>query len=1232
MTAATSPQNTKRGVSLATLAFVAMLMVGQTAPMEYIRDASLDYGSVSYDTVDLDVTENTDTTVTIDLASTVSNADDCKMYASGVDDKDNLLFSTPVSGTAFEVTMASTALDYENPLDADGDNTFQFDVKAVCPGNVASTQTYSVHITNTVFAFDGPATASVAEDAASGDSVWSTTSMDDTTDNCAITAGDDDGNFDIDAETCAITISDDAALDFETEPSITLTVTASTFGDLESDTMDVAVSVTDVDEAPVGDLVITGTLTEDEVVTADSSGVSDEDGIDMSTATYQWYSGSAAVAGATASTYTLANSDTGQAMQVSMTYDDDSGRSTTVLSAASAAVTGVDDNDPVSTTIPDQAVLEDASTDIDVSGYFSDDDPDATLTFSMTGADFATIDPSTGIITAAPEQADVGDNTVIVSATDDGASPLANNVGTTTSQSFNLAVVNVNDDFGLGDYTLSVFGDVHDGSELSLGYDDTVTTTLCDITNPMFNGGELCSVTVPSGVTATMTFGDTTFYQSEFALGVYDAATLGLISSYGASDSPASLPSGDYILQITDQYDDGDGYLTVTYDSISTLALDTTLIEDGDGLGTLSYQWYADGTAIDGATSSTFTPDANDLDLIGNTYTVEISQTDGMGTDESMMSSSSDALTLNPAGDLDGDGVTNDVDTDVDGDGTDNGDDAFEFDEHAWDDTDGDGMADVLDSSLTTVTTPVVTLCDITNPSGNGGASCTFTVPAGVTTNPVSFGDTTIYQSEFSMTVDDGTTTTSYGAGDADFTLSEGTYTISIDDTYDDGDGYVIVDYDDDPITVAASETPYGTTLDTDDDNDGTPDVDDAFPLDATEDTDADGDGIGANTDQVENDECYSLDTDGDGFPDEGTGVADCTPTLVEDSDDDGDGITNADDCDVSDATQMYDTDGDGVCDSVDDDDDDDGVADWYDDYPLDDSAQYDADGDGFSNTIDADDDNDGVTDDLDDDTDGDGYNNTDQGDGIVDWAPGDPDEWVDTDGDGLGDNYDTDDDNDDVLDVDDGCPLDDGASLDSDGDGHCDATTDDDDDDDGVLDVDDDFPLDPHASVDTDGDGDADSLDPNLPTEDDYSTDDLLSFSNTGSSAYREFTIPSTAVYGTLTYGDTTTWTSEFSMQLFSGTIAGGYSLIAEYGHGDGDVTLTPGDYIVQLSDSYGDGGGTASVTYTYVSGSQPAQSTPFGTDLDHDDDDDGTLDTDDAFPLDECADTDTDGDRRSR
>ena len=76
-----------------------------------------------------------------------------------------------------------------------------------------------------------------------------------------------------------------------------------------------------------------GIPTEGETLTADSSGVSDEDGMNMTTATYQWYSGGAPVVGATASTYTITNSDTGKLIQVSMTYDDSVGRSTTLLSA-----------------------------------------------------------------------------------------------------------------------------------------------------------------------------------------------------------------------------------------------------------------------------------------------------------------------------------------------------------------------------------------------------------------------------------------------------------------------------------------------------------------------------------------------------------------------------------------------------------------------------------------------------------------------------------------------------------------------------------------------------------------------------------------------------------------------------------------------------------------------------------------------------------------------------------
>ena len=980
-----------------------------------------------------------------------------------------------------------------------------------------------------------------------------------------------------------------------------------------------------------------GSPTEGETLTADSSGVSDEDGMNTTDATYQWYSGGAPITGATSSTYTLRNSDTGQLIQVSMTYDDTAGRSTTVLSANTTTVGGTDTNDPVSSEIPNQVVLEDATTTIDVSGYFSDADPDAVLSYAITGASFATIN-STGVISASPVQADVthistgaiqlteqsvqaatvtstnetGVTTTLctlsvlggVAASDTctatvptgstgevvwttttstasmvildststevynsaaaGSFALAAGAydltmtesspstdtfasnqatvtvtdqdGTATSQTFYMNVTNVNDAFSLGDKTLIVKGDVYDGSSLEAGYADNVVTTTCDSGGPItISATYSCTITVPAG--ASMTFSLSTYYSYLYASGTlttptgttvsFPSYTFGVSGTYGPYTD-----AGDYVFALG-----GDGgYPTatvsaeITQSSILALASDSPLITDGDGVGTIAYQWYADGTAIAGATSATYTPEANNLSLIGTTYSVELSQTDSMGTAETMMSSSSAALALNPAGDLDGDTITNDVDTDVDGDGyhaTDQGDglvDAFVLDAHAWADNDNDGAADSLAPSLGAVTV-----------------------------------------------------------------------------------------------------SPYGTANDTDDDNDGTPDATDAFPFDATEDTDADGDGIGANTDDLENDACYSVDTDGDGFPDAGTGVAGCNPTLVEDSDDDADGIANADDCNVSNATQMYDTDGDGICNSVDTDDDGDGVADWYDDYPLDGDAQYNADGDAFNNTADADDDNDGITDDLDADDDGDGYNDT------IDWAPGDPDEWVDSDGDGLGDNYDTDDDDDGVLDGADGCPTDPGASLDSDGDGLCDATLDNDDDNDGVLDVNDAFSLDPDASADFDMDGKADTLNPNLPTEDDYTSVELGTMGlASGSQAVFQYTVPSDVYEVTIsfTYGS-------YAYETTVGIQAPGDTQATAIASGSTGTTITstytqPGVYIVIILDSWGDGcnGCTGTASYTYVSGSQEAQSTPYGTMLDNDDDNDGTDDDVDAFPLYACAATDTDGD----
>ena len=65
------------------------------------------------------------------------------------------------------------------------------------------------------------------------------------------------------------------------------------------------------------------------------------------------------------------------------------------------------------------------------------------------------------------------------------------------------------------------------------------------------------------------------------------------------------------------------------------LTADTVGIADADGLGTLSYQWLADGTAISGATSSTYTLTASE---VGDAISLTVTFTDNEGYSESLTS------------------------------------------------------------------------------------------------------------------------------------------------------------------------------------------------------------------------------------------------------------------------------------------------------------------------------------------------------------------------------------------------------------------------------------------------------------------------------------------------------------------------------------------------------------------------------------------------------------------
>ena len=75
-----------------------------------------------------------------------------------------------------------------------------------------------------------------------------------------------------------------------------------------------------------------------ETLTADTSGISDEDGLDNVSFSYQWLADDTATQGATNSTYTLANADEGNAIKVQVTFTDDADNEETLTSTATVAV------------------------------------------------------------------------------------------------------------------------------------------------------------------------------------------------------------------------------------------------------------------------------------------------------------------------------------------------------------------------------------------------------------------------------------------------------------------------------------------------------------------------------------------------------------------------------------------------------------------------------------------------------------------------------------------------------------------------------------------------------------------------------------------------------------------------------------------------------------------------------------------------------------------------------
>ena len=126
---------------------------------------------------------------------------------------------------------------------------------------------------------------------------------------------------------------------------------------------------------------IAGTARVGETLTADTSGISDADGLGNATFSYQWLADDADISGATGNTYTLAAADQGKAVKVRASFTDDAGNDETLTSAATDAVAA-----PVFIAGASDPSYAEHGTDI-VAAYTASDPGNEGIEWSISGTD-----------------------------------------------------------------------------------------------------------------------------------------------------------------------------------------------------------------------------------------------------------------------------------------------------------------------------------------------------------------------------------------------------------------------------------------------------------------------------------------------------------------------------------------------------------------------------------------------------------------------------------------------------------------------------------------------------------------------------------------------------------------------------------------------------------------------------------------------------------------------------
>jgi hypothetical protein len=389
-------------------------------------------------------------------------------------------------------------------------------------------------------------------------------------------------------------------------------------GTSESVLSTASAAVTNTNDPVSGAVLITGTATQGQVLTADATGLSDPDGVGAFS--YQWKADGTPISGATGSTYALTQAEVGKTITVTASYTDGGGTVESVQSSATSAVANVND-DPTGTVTITGTVRQGETVTANVSAL-ADADGLGTLSYQWK-ADGTDISGATGS-TYTLTQDEVGKVVTVTVSYTDGGSTAESVLSTATA-----AVENVNDN---PTGTVTITGTPTQGQTL------TATNTLADADGL----GTLSYVWKAGGAVITGATASTyTLTQAE----VGKAITVEI--SYTDNEGTAETVASTATAAVANVNDDPTGSVTITGTASEgeVVTANTSALADADGLGTLIYQWKADGTDITGATASTYTLTQNEG---SKAVTVAVSFIDGFGFNEAVVSEATDPINRKP--------------------------------------------------------------------------------------------------------------------------------------------------------------------------------------------------------------------------------------------------------------------------------------------------------------------------------------------------------------------------------------------------------------------------------------------------------------------------------------------------------------------------------------------------------------------------------------------------------